>query len=547
VFHDESFLKDPKLKEINEQKVKRKLEERIENSISYNKPLICVGYHLPGFSFESFTIPVDFSESIFMDPVYFMNCQFTNKVWFRGAHFTREANFNGAHFKEDADFSKAEFGERASFNGTSFQNKADFFEAHFKEEADFSEAHFGERASFNGVEFAGKVWFYHAHFNAGATFGGLFSCQFIKRANFDGAHFKEEADFHNARFTDIARFQSTQFAEADFSAARFQEKANFQSARFQEKANFSNAQFNKEVNISGSQFVEKADFSEAYIKKTEFTKAKFKEVNFYKAQFTEKADFSEIQSTIEKAYPRMDFHNVQFDIPEHITFLKDDLSESSFVNTDITRVRFGEDVVWGDRSKIREEREIENQLKTTNYPTDIKLRDVLAIYRNLRENYEFRMRYDEAGEFFIREMEMKRLYKQNTKNEKYQIKRNNPIIRNVSLTGLYYHFSKYGQSIFRPFIFGIVIVAVSTLLWSIQPNAAGDFLVYNTNASQIVNSSNLQLAFERSLTNFLPSLSFGTELNVGLLDVVFKIVGGAVTFGLIIIALRRKFERKFRH
>lgn len=27
----------------------------------------------------------------------------------------------------------------------------------------------------------------------------------------------------------------------------------------------------------------------------------------------------------------------------------------------------------------------------------------------------------------------------------------------------------------------------------------------------------------------------------------FKILGGAVTFGLIIIALRRKFERKFRH
>ena len=61
------------------------------------------------------------------------------------------------------------------------------------------------------------------------------------------------------------------------------------------------------------------------------------------------------------------------------------------------------------------------------------------------------------------------------------------------------------------------------------------------------NSSNLQVAFEREQTNFLPSLSFGTKLNIGLLDVTFKIVGGAVTFGLIIIALRRKFEGKFRH
>ena len=60
-------------------------------------------------------------------------------------------------------------------------------------------------------------------------------------------------------------------------------------------------------------------------------------------------------------------------------------------------------------------------------------------------------------------------------------------------------------------------------------------------------STNVEIAFERGLTNFLPSLSFGTELNVGLLDVAFKIVGGAVTFGLIIIHFRRKFERKFRH
>ncbi len=217
------------------------------------------------------------------------------------------------------------------------------------------------------------------------------------------------------------------------------------------------------------------------------------------------------------------------------------------MNTDISRVRFGEDVVWGDKFKIRDEREIESQIENDKLARNIKLRSVIAVYRNLRENYEFRMRYDEAGEFFIREMEMKRLYKEETKNGESRIRRNNRIIRNLSLTGLYYLLSKYGQSIFRPTMFGIGIVALSTLLWSIQPNAAGEFLVYNTNISQVVNSSNLEVAFGRSLTNFLPSLSFGTQLNVGLLDVAFKIVGGAVTFGLIIIALRRKFERKFRH
>lgn len=33
------------------------------------------------------------------------------------------------------------------------------------------------------------------------------------------------------------------------------------------------------------------------------------------------------------------------------------------------------------------------------------------MYRDLRENYEYNMRYDMAGKFFIREMELKRNYK----------------------------------------------------------------------------------------------------------------------------------------
>ncbi len=124
--------------------------------------------------------------------------------------------------------------------------------------------------------------------------------------------------------------------------------------------------------------------------------------------------------------------------------------------------------------------------------------------------------------------------------------------RNISLTGLYYHLSKYGQSFSRPALFGVGIVLLSTLLWLTQPNPSGDFLLSNMTVPQLVTvnktsgQTNLEIAFVRSLTNFLPSLSFGTD-TVGLLDVAFKIVGGAVTFGMIIIALRRKFERKFRH
>jgi hypothetical protein len=42
---------------------------------------------------------------------------------------------------------------------------------------------------------------------------------------------------------------------------------------------------------------------------------------------------------------------------------------------------------------------------------EVTLGTVMAVYRNLRENYEFRLKFDEAGKFFIKEMELKRNYR----------------------------------------------------------------------------------------------------------------------------------------
>jgi hypothetical protein len=62
------------------------------------------------------------------------------------------------------------------------------------------------------------------------------------------------------------------------------------------------------------------------------------------------------------------------------------------------------------------------------------------------------------------------------------------------------------------------------------------------------NAGNLnqwQKAFERSFADFLPLLPLGSKIEVGLADYIIKILGGALTFGFIAIALRRKFERKY--
>jgi hypothetical protein len=163
------------------------------------------------------------------------------------------------------------------------------------------------------------------------------------------------------------------------------------------------------------------------------------------------------------------------------------------MNTDLTGVRFSDKAIWGekkveydnfwrrkkvkeDKFKIIEERLLEEKIKEKEGHTkDFNLGSIKAVYRNLRENYEYRMRYDEAGQFFIREMELKRKYREAVSSKddgfKIKVKQNNWFRRNLfSLTAWYYHLSRYGESIWRPTLAGLVIVFLSTLFWLTQNN-----------------------------------------------------------------------------
>ena len=111
---------------------------------------------------------------------------------------------------------------------------------------------------------------------------------------------------------------------------------------------------------------------------------------------------------------KTEFHYALFEGKEKVIFEIENVSNVSFMNTDITGVRFRDKARWGigeekakeDRFKIRDERLLEKEVKEKDGHTikDFNLGSIKAVYRSLRENYEYRMRYDEAGQFFIREM-----------------------------------------------------------------------------------------------------------------------------------------------
>jgi hypothetical protein len=387
-------------------------------------------------------------------------------------------------------------------------------------EAKFSSANFVKEAYFSRVTFTEKADFFETIFTEKADFS---SATFTTEAKFSSATFTTEADFFQTIFTTEADFSLATFTErADFSLATFTEKANFFDTSFQGNANFSQASFLNEVRFSGSVFKDETLF----------------------------------RYTI-------------FEQPNKVLFDVDDLSKVSFAGCDISKTTFTDKVKWGgkDHLKVIEEEWIETGRKK------ISLDLVLYVYRRLRENYEFNLKFDEAGKFFIKEMELKRNFREVRTAKKIKgskdvpkieisIRKNHPLRRHLfSLTALYHLFSNYGESIWRPTVIGIGIVVLSTLFWIFQnyPTAepslsltasepqmtktvhnfinvtqilndthttAFSFVVNSKphiaktfsnfiNVTQILNITHTLKAFERSLGDFLPVLSLPSDIKIG--------------------------------
>jgi len=316
LFHDETYLKDDNHQE-NKDKVIEKLQQMIEESISKNRPLYCIGYYLPNIEIDK----------EFIQPIYFNHCNF------------QKANFIEAIFSAEAIFTRATFSAEANFSSTTFKGKVDFTLATFSAEAQFYYTTFKE-AIFNNTTFKEES----------ILIGATFSAE----ANFSGSIFKGKVDFTLATFSAI-----TYFTRATFSA-----EANFSSTTFKENTYFHRPTFSDATYFSG----------------------KFQGWSY--------------------------FNYVSFGKPNEVRFEIEDMSLVSFMNTDITRIRFSGKTRWSKdgQFKVIEEENLEKALDTYK-EIESNLEEILSVYRNLRENYEFRRRYDEAGKFFIREMELKRKYR----------------------------------------------------------------------------------------------------------------------------------------
>ena len=192
-----------------------------------------------------------------------------------------------------------------------------------------SVAIFKDKAYFPGVTFKNGI-FMDAIFRTRVTFEkALFEAAFFYDTIFQGVTLFSEANFETVNFDD-ATFEK----RADFSRARLQH-AHFIRTKFQ-AAYFSETKFE-----GGSNFLKTNFLGEAYFIATKFIKGK------------------------------ANFHYALFEGKEKILFDVQDLSRVSFLNTDITQIRFGRKAKWKngkkyqDKFKVIEERELEEYFEYT--------------------------------------------------------------------------------------------------------------------------------------------------------------------------------------
>lgn len=489
IFHDPYYLTD-----TTENEIRQLFLAQVNTAVKNSSSLSCIGYILP--------------------QVRINNVKFSKSVYFVDTTFEKGAHFENIIFNSIVQFSESTFKNGVRFNQTCFLNKVDFA----------------------NVKIRGSTSTFHSTFSGETTFEN----SEIHNAIFDSS-FTKPVTFENAQMTNT-KFSLSVFDEVNFSEAGFYDSVEFYGSKFGNgiftKAHIHNARFSTsvfdKVNFSEAEFIGSTDFKETEFKdKANFRKCMIKNIiTFEHSTFKSVVSF---EGSIFSNYAN--FRNVQFHEQEKVIFTGN-LSNISFLHTNITRIRFANDVTWSEDEDcpyhVFEERVLIN-----NKEDDLRLEDVMDLYRHLRDNCEFYSRYELSGQFYIRELELRRKYKQNVTGQNPKTIQKDVMYQIFSILAVFYAISKYGQSLARPLYFAGMVIAFSTIyFWTSGFTNPGNVLIIGSL------SKSFTYSLLRSASAFFPFLTFDGHhatsdflLRIGLLPIT----------GTFILALKRNLERKLRY
>jgi len=380
-------------------------------------------YDFIGFIFPNseivgikFDKPVNFTGSIFNGEIRFVNVEFQDAAIFDGCEFQKATrldntshegmtSFVGCVFKDDVQFNGIKFERKALFNGANFYKKVNFINSSFNN-AEFLFTNFKNRVEFRNTIFRNQSLFLDSLFNDALFYKVIFK----GNITFQGSKFFNEISFINCKFKRGVYFNSCKFyhgltfwlisfyKEAIFSESLFN-SALFGYIYIYDVSFFENCHFlgptkfryvfpgNREgiLNFIGGHLKNRFGF-EQFLNEMETTKRQELERIWG-------INFEQLKAIVNKG--RISMKTVSFDMPD-MTFVR-------FVNVEWDRKRIGIGPLRLDRIVVYDEKLVEEGEGHRDYER------LAHIYWVLRRNYERNGRYAEAGDFYISEMEMRRL------------------------------------------------------------------------------------------------------------------------------------------
>jgi len=410
-------------------------------------------------------------ELILFDRIIFPDQYSIIKMWdcqvlFNASIFKGEASFDNVNFEKEIQFKNSTFEKVVNFSNAIFNENVSFIDSRFKGEASFDKANFEKEAIFKGSIFMKEAFFLDA------TFG--------KRVFFIANAFQADTDFIKSKFMDSVQFRDDVFKE----------NTSFRGARFEGEVIFEDVRFNGMVDM-GAAFGSKTIFRSIKSDKGDLMFSKSPSVSFCQAIF-------------------MEPHLIEF---AKVDFSSCDLRKADLRAIDFSLVTWKECGMWYRRRKC---------LYQHPKATDEELE---AVYRQIRQSYEDRKNYPEAGDFYYGEMELKR--------KRYWWRRYLP-----SLTSLYWLCSGYGQS---PFKSGFLLVTLLFVFTEI--NLQEGVLLTNTAPSTLVSNFWNLFWFYTLRTITFVSPYFKPRDTLGEITIeIFRLIIPIQT-ALFFLAVNREFKR----
>ncbi|EKO40328.1 MAG: hypothetical protein B193_0946 [Solidesulfovibrio magneticus str. Maddingley MBC34] len=321
------------------------------------------------------------------------------------------------------DLSKTIFPWEIKFSNRSIGHKTpvlDFSEATFKSDLYFvdlstknrliiSNATFEQNLVFHGVDIEDWSDFAHIACDGEVRFQ---HCKTIDTASFNSATFRKTVVFRNVNFKN----------ETDFSLATFKGSVTIESTRFLNESRFGQTKFEKQVTIDdstfdktefiGTNFIGRASFRDLYF---------FGDTTFLCARFKEKSIFYNCKTSKYK----LSFDEIKIAADKNITFSRMDMSNSTFLFTNVDKIRF-HNVTWqlspdGARHVSPIESNLQgNHDKNFRDISEEVLQDTINFYRQMKKKARDTFDDEEASRWHYSEKEL-RLYKlRNSNNLSFQ-------------------------------------------------------------------------------------------------------------------------------